>query len=86
MQASPVIIGQHCTQAILRDHLAKYNITVERSTELVGLEQDEQGVIAQLVKHEEGKELEETVRVGYLVGADGARSKELSIENTVYPD
>ena len=71
-----MVIGQYCTQRILRDHLARYNVIVERSTELVDFEQDEQGVTARLVKHDAGKE--ETVRVDYLVGADGSRSKSLS--------
>ena len=36
--------------------------------------QDEQGVTPHLVKHEVDKGVEETVRIGYLVRADGTRS------------
>ena len=48
---------------------------VERGTELVDFSQDEQGVTARLVKHEGDQDVEETMRAGYLVGADGARSE-----------
>ncbi|KAF7792720.1 hypothetical protein EIP86_003818 [Pleurotus ostreatoroseus] len=72
--SNPVVIGQYCTQRILRDHLARYNVIVECSTELVDFEQNEQGVTARLVKHEAGKGVEETIRVDYLIGADGSRS------------
>ena len=68
------MIGQHAAEGILRDHLARYNVVVERSTELVDFEQDEQGVVAHLVKHDGDKDVQESVRVSYLVGADGARS------------
>ncbi|KAF7793062.1 hypothetical protein EIP86_004167 [Pleurotus ostreatoroseus] len=72
--ANVVMIGQHAAQGILRDHLARYNVVVERSTELVDFEQDEQGVVAHLVKHDGDKDVQESVQVSYLVGADGARS------------
>ena len=53
----------------------RYSIEIECGTELIGFEQDEQGVTAHLVKHGADKDTEETVRIDYLIGADGARSK-----------
>ena len=40
--------------------MAKYDIVVERGTELVNFDQDEQGVTAHLVKHEGDHDVEET--------------------------
>ncbi|KAF7793734.1 hypothetical protein EIP86_004851 [Pleurotus ostreatoroseus] len=72
--SNPVLVGQYYAQEALRDHLSRYSIEVERGTELIDFEQDEQGVNAHLVKHGADKDTEETVRVDYLIGADGARS------------
>ncbi|MBB5083268.1 FAD-dependent monooxygenase [Nonomuraea endophytica] len=55
------------TERILRERLAQFGHEVELGTELVGFEQDEEGVTATLG----GGERE---RFGYLVGADGGKS------------
>ena len=63
-------IPQYETERILRERLAGLGTQVERDVRLVGFEQDDEGVSATL----EGPDGEETVRAGYLVGADGAHS------------
>ena len=65
----PIALGQDSSCAILRDHLKKYGVEVELSTELVDLKQDEAGVDVTLTRG--GKE--EKLRVKYLVGAVGAK-------------
>ncbi|MFX0576471.1 FAD-dependent monooxygenase [Nocardia nepalensis] len=64
------VLGQSRTEAILRDRLAEFGVRVELATALVSFEQDETGVTAELAH--DG--VTETVRVAYLVGADGGRS------------
>ncbi|MEU0500742.1 FAD-dependent monooxygenase [Nocardia sp. NPDC005998] len=64
------VLGQSRTEAILRDRLAQFGVRVELATALVSFEQDATGVTAELA-HVGGTE---TVRVAYLVGADGGRS------------
>ncbi|KAJ3518626.1 hypothetical protein NM688_g9412 [Phlebia brevispora] len=68
------IIGQAHNEEILRDHLAKHNVFVELSTELVDFDQDENGVIAHVIKHNGSEETSETIPAAFLIGADGARS------------
>ena len=71
------MIGQYCAEAILKKHLAEYGIIPELATELVNFEQNGDSVTAHLIKHDGDKDVEETVVVNYLVGADGAHSKRL---------
>lgn len=47
---------------------------MELSTELVGLEQDSNGVIVHVVKRSPSGEIKETFRAPFVIGADGARS------------
>jgi pentachlorophenol monooxygenase len=65
-----IAIPQYATEAILRDELAMHGVRVERGLRLSGFTQDDDGVTATLV----GDAGEQTVRAGYLVGADGAHS------------
>ena len=60
-------LGQSQLEAILRRRLAEYGVRVELGRELVGLEQDKEGVTARLSTGETG-------RFDYLVGADGGAS------------
>ena len=60
-------LGQSQTEGILRDRLAEFGVHVELGTALVGFEQDDEGVTAQIGTGE-------TVRAEYLVGADGGKS------------
>lgn len=65
-----LMIPQFLTERIMRQRLAELGCRVEFGCELVGFEQDEDGVAARL----SGANGEETVRARYLVGADGGRS------------
>ncbi|MEW9612977.1 FAD-dependent oxidoreductase [Shinella sp. S4-D37] len=66
----PLMIPQFLTERIMRDRLAELGNRVEFGCELVGFEQDADGVTARTV----GPNGEETVAVRYLIGADGGRS------------
>lgn len=61
------------SEGILRSHLHKFGCVVELGTELVGLAQDGDGVTAHLTRRTGQGPQHQTVRVQYLVGADGAR-------------
>ena len=67
-------MGQDRHEAILRQHLAKYNIHVELGTELTSFEQTEDHVSAILSKTVDGNRVEEIAEFKWLVGADGASS------------
>jgi len=64
------LIPQWRTDEILRDRLVALGGRVELSTELIGFDQDGEGVTATLTR--DGATAQ--VRAGYLVGADGGRS------------
>ncbi|MFD7156152.1 FAD-dependent monooxygenase [Kribbella sp. NPDC059898] len=61
------MLGQSRTEQILRDKLAEYGVTVELGTAITGFTQTADAVIAELSTGE-------SLRVDYLVGADGGRS------------
>jgi 2-polyprenyl-6-methoxyphenol hydroxylase-like FAD-dependent oxidoreductase len=65
-----IAIPQYATEAILRDELAMHGVRVQRGVGVSGFEQDADGVTTTLI----GETGEQTVRAGYLVGADGAHS------------
>ncbi|MFJ9823198.1 FAD-dependent monooxygenase [Streptomyces sp. NPDC101160] len=73
-------LPQYETERILEEFLARFGTRIERDTELVGFEQDEDGVTARLVRAADGAAagggppVEEEVRCRYLVGCDGAHS------------
>ncbi|MFC6012368.1 FAD-dependent oxidoreductase [Nocardia lasii] len=64
------VLGQSETEAILRGRLAEFGVTVEFGTALDDFAHDDTGVTATLRR--DGRT--ETVRVDYLVGADGGAS------------
>ncbi|MFG1465606.1 FAD-dependent oxidoreductase [Xanthobacter sp. DSM 24535] len=66
----PLMVPQFLTEAVMRERLAELGYRPAFGCELVGFEQSASGVTAQLV----GKGGEETIRVRWLVGADGGRS------------
>jgi 2-polyprenyl-6-methoxyphenol hydroxylase-like FAD-dependent oxidoreductase len=66
----PLMVPQFLTEGVMRERLAELGHAPEFGCELTGFAQDETGVTAQL----SGKRGPETIRVGYLVGADGGRS------------
>jgi 2-polyprenyl-6-methoxyphenol hydroxylase-like FAD-dependent oxidoreductase len=65
-----VAIPQYTTERILREELAMHGVQVERGLRVSAFEQDPDGVTATL----ESDAGQQTVRAGYLVGADGAHS------------
>ncbi|GAA3731873.1 putative polyketide hydroxylase [Spinactinospora alkalitolerans] len=66
-------IDQDRLEAVLRDAALERGARVRFGTELVGLEQDGDGVTALLRERESGEE--RRVRAAYLVAADGNRSR-----------
>ena len=72
----PLLVPQFLTEAAMRERLAELGICPEYNCELTSFQQDNDGVTACLsVKDDTGAPArEESVRVRYLVGADGGRS------------
>jgi len=66
----PLMVPQFLTEQVMRERLLELGHLPEFGCELVGFEQDAEGVTARLV----GKAGEESVRARWLVGADGGRS------------
>lgn len=66
----PLMIPQFLTERIMRERLVELGGYVEFGCELVGVEQHQEGITARL----SGPNGKETIRVRYLVGADGGRS------------
>ena len=66
-----LFLSQATTEAILGDHLSRRGITVERGTELTGLDQGA-GHVRCAVTHRDGRV--EAVEARYVVGCDGAHS------------
>jgi 2-polyprenyl-6-methoxyphenol hydroxylase-like FAD-dependent oxidoreductase len=66
----PLMLAQNLTEGVLRARLAEFGVCPEFGCELTGFDQDRDGVTVRLA----GPTGQETVRVGYLVGADGGGS------------
>ncbi|AUC99902.1 2-polyprenyl-6-methoxyphenol hydroxylase [Bradyrhizobium sp. SK17] len=66
----PLMIPQFLTEGVMRERLRELGHQVEFGCELTGFTPDEGGVTAVLAR--DGAE--ETIRVRYLIGADGGRS------------
>lgn len=66
----PLMVPQFLTERIMRESLSELGCRVEFDCELIAFEQGADSVVARLA----GANGEETVRVRYLVGADGGRS------------
>ena len=65
-----LLVPQFLTEGVMRDRLAELGQRPQFGCELVGFDQDAAGVTARL----DGESGPETIRVRYLVGADGGRS------------
>jgi 2-polyprenyl-6-methoxyphenol hydroxylase-like FAD-dependent oxidoreductase len=65
-----LMVPQFLTERVIRERLVELGHRPEFGCELAGLEQDRDGVTARLAGQAGG----ETIRVRYLVGADGGRS------------
>ena len=68
--AASLMVPQFATEAAMRRRLLELGHRPEFGWELVGIEQDQDGVTARVV----GKAGQETLRVRWLIGADGGRS------------
>ncbi|MGY5801659.1 FAD-dependent oxidoreductase [Rhizobium sp. LEGMi12c] len=66
----PLMIPQFLTEKVMRERLLELGHRPQFGCELIGFEQDAGGVTARLA----GRAGEETLRVRWLVGADGGRS------------
>ncbi|WP_031497945.1 FAD-dependent monooxygenase [Streptomyces bicolor] len=66
-----LFLAQSETENVLGEHLAARDVTIERGTELIGLEQRGPHVVCRL-RGRDGTE--ETVAARYVVGCDGAHS------------
>ncbi|SON53663.1 Pentachlorophenol 4-monooxygenase [Hartmannibacter diazotrophicus] len=66
----PLMVPQFLTEGVMRERLLELGHRPEFGSELVGFEQDANGVSARL----NGKHGDETIRVRWLIGADGGRS------------
>ncbi|OWJ71361.1 2-polyprenyl-6-methoxyphenol hydroxylase [Haematobacter missouriensis] len=66
----PLMVPQFLTERVMRTRLAELGHRPEFGTELIGFEQDADGVTAQLAT----RTGEKTIRVRWLVGTDGGRS------------
>jgi 2-polyprenyl-6-methoxyphenol hydroxylase-like FAD-dependent oxidoreductase len=66
----PLMVPQFLTEGVMRERLVELGHRVEFGCELIGLEQDQDGVTARLAGNAGG----EVIRAQYLVGADGGRS------------
>jgi 2-polyprenyl-6-methoxyphenol hydroxylase-like FAD-dependent oxidoreductase len=66
----PLMVPQFLTEAVMRERLAELGHRPDFGCTLVGFEQHADGVMARLA----GKAGEESIRVRWLVGADGGRS------------
>ncbi|KDQ10916.1 hypothetical protein BOTBODRAFT_163427 [Botryobasidium botryosum FD-172 SS1] len=75
---NPCAVPQDIIEAVLRDALKQHGIHVELGKELVSFEQDDEGVTAHILVHgldADGSHTTttETLKVGWLLGADGAK-------------
>jgi 2-polyprenyl-6-methoxyphenol hydroxylase-like FAD-dependent oxidoreductase len=70
---APRLIGQHATESLLRDHLARLGGQVDWGFEAVGLEQD--GIEARVrLKHLAQEAREEIATASWVVGCEGSSS------------
>jgi 2-polyprenyl-6-methoxyphenol hydroxylase-like FAD-dependent oxidoreductase len=74
--SQPLMVPQFLTEQALRERLAELGHSAEFGCELTALEQDEDGVTVHLSRHgiDNQNGADETLRVPYLVAADGGRS------------
>ncbi|KAH7908660.1 monooxygenase [Hygrophoropsis aurantiaca] len=68
------MLAQSRTVAILRSYLQTFSCDVELGSRLVSFDQKTDHIVAHLAKTVDGVEVQEAVKTGWLVGADGAHS------------
>ncbi|PBK99860.1 hypothetical protein ARMGADRAFT_1074700 [Armillaria gallica] len=71
---NPIMLGQDRHEEVLREHLARYGVTVELGTELVSFEQFPDRVMSRIIRTRDGQQTEESVESQWIVGAEGAHS------------
>ncbi|KAH7912298.1 hypothetical protein BJ138DRAFT_1178955 [Hygrophoropsis aurantiaca] len=74
---NPKMIGQQTLEAILRSHLEKQGCFVELGSELRSFEQNDDRVVAHIIKKQGDEEVTETIEASFLIGTDGARGNSL---------
>ncbi len=84
-----VLLNQAKVEKVLRDRLAALGGAVERSRELVGFREEENGIVATVAQAGTGET--EQIRAAFLVGCDGAHSfvrkaLGLTFAGEAYPD
>ena len=77
-----LILGQDDNERIMGDRLRELGLSVEWNTELVGIEQQADGVAATL-KLPDGSS--ETIRAAWVGGCDGARSSVRELNGITFP-
>lgn len=77
----PLMLPQFLTERVMRDRLLELGHKPEFGCELIGFEQDADGVTAHLVSDT----VQEHLRVSWLVGADGGRSFVRRVLDIGYP-
>jgi 2-polyprenyl-6-methoxyphenol hydroxylase-like FAD-dependent oxidoreductase len=77
-----LILGQDDNEKIMGENLKKLGVIVQWNTELVGLEQDSDGVAASL-KLADGTN--QTLHVPWIAGCDGARSAVRELSGITFP-
>ncbi|KIJ07121.1 hypothetical protein PAXINDRAFT_19676 [Paxillus involutus ATCC 200175] len=78
---NPRMIGQETLEAILRSHLEKLSCFVEFGTELESFKQDDEHVLAHILRRDHDEEHPETVDCHWIIGADGAKGKTRKLLN-----
>jgi 2-polyprenyl-6-methoxyphenol hydroxylase-like FAD-dependent oxidoreductase len=73
-----LLVSQADTEAVMADHLESCGVTIERRVALVAFQQNPNGMTCAL-RHEDGRD--ESIRVKYLAGCDGAHSTVRKIAN-----
>jgi 2-polyprenyl-6-methoxyphenol hydroxylase-like FAD-dependent oxidoreductase len=69
----PHVTDQDHMESVFRDHLKRrFGVEVEMGMEVVGFEQDTDGVHVRVKNHTAGEE--QSLHAQYLVGSDGGRS------------
>lgn len=70
-----MMLGQGHSEEILRTHLARFGCKVEFGIALQEVKQVEDYVVARTLRRDGDKELSETIRCRWLIGADGAKGE-----------
>ncbi|MFJ2330600.1 FAD-dependent oxidoreductase [Pseudomonas helleri] len=78
---TPLMVAQYLTEGVLRERLAELGHVPQFGCELIGFEQDDEGVSVRVVSQGQVRGL----RVRYLIGTDGGRSDVRNALNIGFP-